>query len=430
MATYRASIAASRPVHRHISRPSSRRSLVFFVHHRSGSQQCYIPPTSPNRSWAQPVAQIVNYPRKSNWDHIFRSHPWAESKTIHHQWTQNHKTVINDWFHATSGKPHQNLYKVRRSDWAYNTRNAAQKANSIHKSLFRALDIMSKPYTHRVVRSNRPVAVKMPAQTDASVKPCTGTATSNAPLRAAFEQQPELDPSTLPKSEAAVVHDEINTSTSFGATNPEIAPSTLEAASTPGTSSQHGPGSARAINIDETTSQKVVPDIHATDSQNDAEVLGWSPKTFMDKDLEFPSEKKPEPALQTSAENMEYIVPIKDSGKKSELSPADLIASLRYYDRRRGALPDEEPLSPEDVAALESSRTKLTKGKSHSETSSDHSAGKSSFKKIGLAVSSIVLSAYVFGVGAKLLSIQPESTAATELLSAVQRSKVAKGRMD
>ncbi|KAK6353258.1 hypothetical protein TWF696_005235 [Orbilia brochopaga] len=106
-----------------------------------------------------------------------------------------------------------------------------------------------------------------------------------------------------------------------------------------------------------------------------------------------------------------------------KLSPADLIASLRYYDRRRGTLPDEEPLSAQDIAILEALRKA---DESTSENARPRSTWSSRAKKAGLVISSVVLGTYVVGVGNKLLSPQPDSSAAAEMLTAVQRSRAAK----
>ncbi|KAF3941323.1 hypothetical protein ABW19_dt0202681 [Dactylella cylindrospora] len=115
-----------------------------------------------------------------------------------------------------------------------------------------------------------------------------------------------------------------------------------------------------------------------------------------------------------------------------KLSPADLIASLRYYDRNRGRLPDEEPLSTQDIAFLEATRDKLAKElearlKRGSSANADSTPGKKSrTKQIGIAIGSAVIATYVVGVGSKLFSAQSDSTAAAELLSAVQRSRETK----
>ncbi|KAF3921744.1 hypothetical protein ABW21_db0209284 [Orbilia brochopaga] len=106
-----------------------------------------------------------------------------------------------------------------------------------------------------------------------------------------------------------------------------------------------------------------------------------------------------------------------------KMSPADLIASLRYYDRRRGTLPDEEPLSAQDIAILEAFR-KADEGTSDNARAKSNWSSKA--KTAGLVVSSVVLGTYVVGVGNKLLTPQPDSSAAAEMLTAVQRSRVAK----
>ncbi|RVD90026.1 uncharacterized protein DFL_001009 [Arthrobotrys flagrans] len=312
---------------------------------------------------------------------------------------------------------------------------------------------MSKPRVRWGTRPNQPATVKASAHATASpfkvyarasVKLHVGTNMVNVSRNSAFEKQREFEASASSKSEPPVSLDNPQETTLPGATgNPEVASNTLEITSNSGADElaeskkklvQVAPEDARVLGMDETASQGASFNVGPIDigSQNDGESLGSTPNAVMNKDSELQTEKKSEP-LQAAAENVESAVESNDSGKSSKLSPADLIASLRYYDRRRGTLPDEEPLSPEDVAVLESSRTKLTKGRksiSRSETSSDHSNRKSSFKRIGLAVSSVVVGAYIFGIGTKLLSVQPESTAAAEFLSAVQRSKVTKGPVD
>ncbi|EPS37430.1 hypothetical protein H072_8864 [Dactylellina haptotyla CBS 200.50] len=119
------------------------------------------------------------------------------------------------------------------------------------------------------------------------------------------------------------------------------------------------------------------------------------------------------------------------SGIVQRLSPADLIASLRYYDTKRGSLPDEEPLSAEDIAFLKSTRVKQTGAKEATTSNSrmlveDYQAEptwKSKAKKVGAIISSIVVGTYIIGVGNKLFFTQPESMAAAEMLSAVRRSR-------
>ncbi|KAK6331053.1 hypothetical protein TWF718_003243 [Orbilia javanica] len=467
MATFRISVAATsraraRPVLARSSRPSLHRSLVFFVHHRSGPQQCHIPPTSPNRSWAQSLAQMVHSARNSNWDHAAaRTQSWHGSKTVRYQWIQNHKALINDWFHEAPRKTYGHFYRIRHDHWAHSTRDTARKPDPVKKSLFRALDIMSKPYVRQAIwPTQSATTVKAPVRTQTSpfgwgahpsiIKPITSTAAVDTSPNSIFEKQREVQTPTPLRTEPPVPVENIQETTPFSATapttattNPKAVSTTLETTSNLGADGlvesqgklgQVSPEDARVLSIDETASQVTSCNVNpiGTHSKSNDKVLGSAADAVMDRDSGSQTEKNPE-TLQATTANMEPVVELSGSEKASKLSPADLIASLRYYDRRRGTLPDEEPLSPEDIAVLESSRTKLTKGRrpvSQSEASSKNPTKKTGFKRIGLAISSVVVGGYIFGVGTKLLSVQPESTAATELLSAVQRSKVAKARVD
>ncbi|KAF3183205.1 hypothetical protein TWF225_006346 [Orbilia oligospora] len=365
MATFRIPIAMQpHPAAlRHNSSPTLRRSLVFFVHHRSVLQQCHLPPGSPDQS--------RNSTRNPNSDYIARSRPYTPS------------IAIKDWFHINSEKKYNNRHhKIRNDDfnWSYKTRGTTQKFVSIHKSLFKTLDIMSKPYAYaRIVKPARPTTVK-----------------------STFENQSEFGATTPSTS-----HSPVSPGTLRQINNTRVAPNTFETTSTPEVCElaelqqqtvQPAPGGTGTFGIDETASPVARSNISSLEKRS---------KT-----------------LQATTANV---------GKPSKLSPADLIASLRYYDRQRGTLPDEEPLSSEDVAVLESARTKLKSGlksTSQYETTTEYSTKWLNFKRIGIAASSFVVGVYIFGVGTKLVSVQPESTAAVELLSAVQRSKPTRGRVD
>ncbi|KAF3152099.1 hypothetical protein TWF225_006346 [Orbilia oligospora] len=391
MATFRIPIAMQpHPAAlRHNSSPTLRRSLVFFVHHRSVLQQCHLPPGSPDQS--------RNSTRNPNSDYIARSRPYTPS------------IAIKDWFHINSEKKYNNRHhKIRNDDfnWSYKTRGTTQKFVSIHKSLFKTLDIMSKPYAYaRIVKPARPTTVK-----------------------STFENQSEFGATTPSTS-----HSPVSPGTLRQINNTRVAPNTFETTSTPEVCElaelqqqtvQPAPGGTGTFGIDETASPVARSNISSLGihPQNN-EFLVSPSSTVMNKIPDVQTEKRSK-TLQATTANV---------GKPSKLSPADLIASLRYYDRQRGTLPDEEPLSSEDVAVLESARTKLKSGlksTSQYETTTEYSTKWLNFKRIGIAASSFVVGVYIFGVGTKLVSVQPESTAAVELLSAVQRSKPTRGRVD
>ncbi|KAK6521958.1 hypothetical protein TWF281_002531 [Arthrobotrys megalospora] len=399
MATLQSSITASRPSLVYHSKPNLSRGLVFLVHHRSNSQRCPIPPSPSNQPWIQSLAQTVVSNNYKTWDHVPRSHTWERSSTARYQWIyRNQQTLINDWLNVPSVKRHNNPHRMRHEDWAYNALNAAHKATSIHKSLLRSLDIMGKPYVRRGIRYNQPSPVKASTQAGTSsfkigaherctsTKPRMPTNMASVSQNPALEKQQEFDPpaAVAPKSEPLAA----------SPISPELTP-----------------------NMPETTSKLEVEESREFQQQ---------PVQTAAEDTRTLGVDEP---LRATISNEKPVARLNDLGKPSKLSPADLIASLRYYDRKRGFLPDEEPLSAEDIAALESSRIKLTQARrsisqsKHSETISESSTWKAGIKKIGLTLSSVVAGAYILGIGTKLLSVQPESTAAAELLSAVQRSK-------
>ncbi|KAK6502143.1 hypothetical protein TWF506_002743 [Arthrobotrys conoides] len=428
MATFKISIVTSRPVLKHPSSPSSRRSLIFFVHRRSGSQQCYIPPSPPNPSQAQPLAQVVNSTRHSNWDYISRSYPWGRGKIDHHQWAPNDTMSMKDGFSINLVKKYKDFsfHKLRHADfdWTYNARGISRKVVSVHKpGLFRALDIMSKPYAYaRYIQPALPATVKASARTGVSPSRTRSYAPVDILRGSALRKQQVFEATAL----SPVPPNRPQEPSSF-----EVASNTIRTASTPGVIEpgelqqkrvQNAPGVTGVFSLDETASLAARSNIESIDilSQNNNELLDSAPGAIPNKGSDLQTGKKPQP-LETTAANV---------GEASKLSPADLIASLRYYDRERGTLPDEEPLSAEDVAALESSRDKLKKGSrltSQAEASPDYSTRKTRFKRIGLVISSAVVGVYIFGVGTKLLSVQPESATAAEILSAVQGSKLRKG---
>ncbi|KAK6341789.1 hypothetical protein TWF730_001281 [Orbilia blumenaviensis] len=427
MSTFRISIAASRPVPTHHLRPNLRRSLVFFVHHRSGSQQCHIPPSSPNRSWAQSLAQLVHSTRNSNANHIPKAkcHPLEKSKAIQYHWAQSHAALIKDWLNVPSANRHHSPDRIRHDSWRYNARDATQRIELIRKSVFRSLGIMSKPYVRRDVRLGRPTTVKG-SQTSASTKPKTNTATASFSKSLPFRKRFESEVSDSSKLGSPSLLDK--TLAPAGNLEPPLNPRVNVS-----TESEELPTQidAKVPGVDGIQVPIATYNTGPIDSQNDSVIIG-APNAITNEGPKWQTVEGHK-FSQIETTNVEAVAEPNDMGKASKLSPADLIASLRYYDRRRGALPDEEPLSAEDIAALESSRTKSNMDKkpiSQSGNSTDSSTRKSSFKRVGLAVSSVVVGAYVFGVGTKLFSVKPESTAATELLSAVQRSKASKGLID
>ncbi|KAF3205047.1 hypothetical protein TWF679_009478 [Orbilia oligospora] len=265
---------------------------------------------------------------------------------------------------------------------------------------------MSKPYAYaRIVRPARPTTVK-----------------------STFKNQSGFEATTPSTS-----HSPVSPGTLCQISNTRVAPNPFETTSTPEVCElaelqrqtiQPAPGGTGAFGIDKTASPVARSDISSLGIHpQDDEFLVNPSSTVMNKSTDVKTEKSSE-TLQAITANV---------GKPSKLSPADLIASLRYYDRQRGTLPDEEPLSSEDVAVLESARTKLKSGlksTSQYETTSEYPTKRLNFKRMGIAASSIVVGVYIFGVGTKLVSVQPESTAAVELLSAAQRSKPTRGRVN
>ncbi|KAF3930772.1 hypothetical protein ABW20_dc0101946 [Dactylellina cionopaga] len=336
-----------------------RRSLMFLLHRRPHykhahceSSPSWVPDSSSSSSSSSSSVRSTAYPWRG----------WIPHDAFD---SRKRSNFLNDFLRASRVKEHY-LARIR--------------ANSLHLSLIESLREMSKSYDkpRNEIRSEAGYTSYNTHQEIATLKrvPKTETAPTHPPNESHSVSNSLLHPSSF----------DSDIPPEFGA-SPSCEPA----------------GQIVKIADKLKSSPKPISEV--------AQITTVDTKLSTKTQPSFLSQSQNEKVQKI--DSAESITDIRVSDME-KLSPADLIASLRYYDRKRGSLPDEEPLSAADVAFLES--------RAREKPSDSHFA----WKKAGIALSSVIAGAYIIGVGNKLLFVPPETTAASEMLSAVRRSRANK----
>ncbi|KAF3922796.1 hypothetical protein AA313_de0207517 [Arthrobotrys entomopaga] len=435
------------------------RNLVFFLHRRSRPKHAHSEYTA---------SDFHPWNRWRETDDV--AHHWLSSftrsyKDLDPKWTRAH---LNWWRIARVKEDY--LHRVVRATtpyhWHHEWDQATRKANRIHAILLKGLREMNHRYAQE-----QELKVDNPTKTPTTADTKARTSDTHATMKS-VDEGTEIDLITLkrvPRVSANTYIDQMlngnSGKPSHGGANSGHAanmsttefnldvlenntasfdadiPSTVVETSGPIPQLESDKNTTTPINCESNVKIQAIPGNDGTANSTLAATGDSGPElqpnvnlnpnetTIIELGAPILEASTARPDLE-SATGLSYDSDV-ISNSPPKLSPADLIASLRYYDRKRGLLPDEEPLSAEDIALLESSKIKATASKETTIPRSKFPAEDdrvrlewmSKVKRVVFALSSIVAGAYIIGIGNKLLFVQPESTAAAEMLSAVRRSR-------